>query len=585
MRYEVILPRLNNEPVSAILQKWLVHDNELVLNDQSICILTINKSSVEFVADKAGIISLVAKEGIELKDGDLIAVLDIELAKKRKRIIHQEPLEEKEKNVENTYRLAKVASEFNVAMSHIVDLLTARGFSVDPKPTTKLTEEMYAVLIREFGKDRDLKGKADFLSIGIGRKLEKELTTLNSLAIEENGVSDQHTNVVDVKSENKNEEPLKPPGIDALNQKTEPTSINDVIMPIKEQLKELKVVGKIDLEKKKANRNEELGSKNNESQKDKSLISEDNVSHQSQERKAINIVEHTAIQIDQTQTVNESDRFNLSNEIKINLTTTNSYIDLILENKQVIFQGSPGSGKSYLTERLSKCLVNDQTDNIEIIQFHPSYGYEDFVEGYKFTSSGKFELKDGVFKAFVLKAMRKPYERFVLIIDEINRGNTANIFGELLYLLEYRNKYIKLKYSHDQLFHVPDNIYILGTMNTADRSLSLVDYALRRRFSFITLSVDYEQLNAILLEKSCKLDVQVFIENIKIINNKIFKTPTLGAGFEIGISYFVSKNELNLLKLSQIWAFNLKPLMEEYYFDNNSEVEVIKSMLFNNLNE
>ncbi len=265
-------------------------------------------------------------------------------------------------------------------------------------------------------------------------------------------------------------------------------------------------------------------------------------------------------------------------------TDFKNYLKLINRKKQVIFQGAPGTGKSYLAEIFAQYLTNNQDKQIEVIQFHSSYSYEDFIQGYRPTDNNGFTLKDGVFLKICERARLNKNQEFVIIIDEINRGNLSKIFGELLYLLEYRDKKIKLTYSPEKEFSIPNNLYIIGTMNTADRSLAMVDYALRRRFSFLTLRTDYEVIKKILREKSCVLDIDILTNNIKKLNETIIGNLSLGKGFEVGHSYFIKEENLDIQKLNELSDYDICPLLEEYYFDDVSEVENLKTILFENLN-
>ena len=158
-------------------------------------------------------------------------------------------------------------------------------------------------------------------------------------------------------------------------------------------------------------------------------------------------------------------------------------IDLLRERKQLIYYGPPGTGKTYIALKLAEHLAGD---NVRLVQFHPAYTYEDFFEGYRPVDSGGFELKPGPLRKIVDQAKDNPSTPYFLIIDEINRGNLAKIFGELYFLLEYRDRDIDLLYATDDDvgFTLPKNVFIIGTMNTADRSIALVDSAMRRRFAF-----------------------------------------------------------------------------------------------------
>lgn len=215
-----------------------------------------------------------------------------------------------------------------------------------------------------------------------------------------------------------------------------------------------------------------------------------------------------------------------------------------------------------------------------MIQFHQSYSYEEFIEGIRpetiETASGKREInysvQDGIFKKFCKKAKEKSNEKFLLIIDEINRGNISKIFGELLYLLEYRNSKIILPYSGDE-FDIPDNVYIIGTMNTADRSIALVDYALRRRFYFIEFLPNAEVLRKWMDENEDKKSDYALNYFIKL-NEKI--QTALDEHHQIGHSYFMIKaGTFDKNKLNLIWEYNIMPLLKEYFFTKTR----------NNLNE
>lgn len=265
------------------------------------------------------------------------------------------------------------------------------------------------------------------------------------------------------------------------------------------------------------------------------------------------------------------------------LETFDKYAKLVSHKNQVIFQGAPGTGKSYLANIFARYLTEDNPEQLEIIQFHSSYSYEDFVQGYRPNKEGGFTLKNGVFSTICNKAKNEPDKKFVIIVDEINRGNLSKIFGELMYLLEYRDQKIKLTYSPNTLFSIPSNLYLIGTMNTADRSLAMVDYALRRRFSFITLRTDYEIIAKLLKSNSCRLNIDILIQNIKNINKQIIENLSLGKDFEIGHSFFIKTKKLDILKLNELWEYDLKPLLEEYFFDDITEVANIKSVLFKNL--
>lgn len=257
--------------------------------------------------------------------------------------------------------------------------------------------------------------------------------------------------------------------------------------------------------------------------------------------------------------------------------------------KNIILQGPPGVGKTWMAKRLSwSCMGKMQDDHIKMIQFHQNYSYEDFVCGYKPDDEG-FALKTGVFYDFCKRAKSNKGEKFFFIIDEINRGNMSKIFGELLMLIEneYRNEAIQLPYSELPPFEVPDNVYIIGMMNTADRSLAMIDYALRRRFSFFDIEPCFtkhkdkkeneEQENRFweYIEGLKKDTLMRLIETIIDLNTEI--TEDLGKGFCIGHSYFCNLDNLKEgitieERLKEIVKYEIIPMLREYWFDNSDKV-------------
>ena len=249
----------------------------------------------------------------------------------------------------------------------------------------------------------------------------------------------------------------------------------------------------------------------------------------------------------------------------------------LLENckkKQIIFQGPPGTGKTFVAQKIALYLTQSE-NRVETIQFHPSYSYEDFIEGYR-PKDGKFELEPGIFKVFCERARENKDKKYILIIDEINRGNLSKIFGELLYLLEYRDKEVKLTYSQDK-FSIPENVYIIGTMNTADRSLAIMDYALRRRFYFVDVVCKTKRLEKWLTENGCTLEIGELIGAIENMNTAI-KDEMHSKDFAIGHSYFM-REDLDGKKLKEIMSYSVKPLLGEYFFDKDGKVDEITGMM------
>jgi MoxR-like ATPase len=253
--------------------------------------------------------------------------------------------------------------------------------------------------------------------------------------------------------------------------------------------------------------------------------------------------------------------------------------ELLRHKKNLILQGPPGVGKTYFAKRLAYLLLEAKDrDQIAQVQFHQSYAYEDFIQGYRPTDGGKFERVDGPFLRFCKGALQDPTSPYVFIIDEINRGNLSKIFGELLLLLEADKRTedwsTLLAYSKEdeRPFYVPDNVYIIGTMNTADRSLAMVDYALRRRFAFVDVPPGYRhdafrnELERIGADsKLCDL----IIARLTRLNEKIEADQNLGSGFCIGHSYFCISpgRDPDPEWYQRIVRTELKPLLREYWFD------------------
>ena len=258
------------------------------------------------------------------------------------------------------------------------------------------------------------------------------------------------------------------------------------------------------------------------------------------------------------------------------------------DGKNLILQGPPGTGKTFIARRIAWCVIGYEDDEpIEMVQFHQSYAYEDFVQGFRPTEEGGFRLKDGVFHRFCERARKKPDKPHVFIIDEINRGNLSRIFGELLMLIEAdkrSEKYgLALTYSDDR-FHVPENVHILGMMNTADRSLALVDYALRRRFAFETLEPAYgtAEFKEYLERKSAEPDlVRRIFERMGELNEAIRTDNELGRGFEIGHSYFVpgERDKPSDAWYEHVVDTQVEPLLREYWFDSPTDVEATVARL------
>ena len=209
-----------------------------------------------------------------------------------------------------------------------------------------------------------------------------------------------------------------------------------------------------------------------------------------------------------------------------------------------------------------------------MVQFHQSYSYEDFIMGFRPAEDG-FELAEGPFYRFCKNAENDVDRDYFFIIDEINRGNLSKIFGELLMLIENdkRGEKLRLLYSNE-LFSVPRNVHIIGLMNTADRSLAMIDYALRRRFAFYEMEPAFDSTGfQAIVELSSNIKLSELIKRVKDLNELISKDESLGDGFRIGHSYFCTDSEITDIWLTSVVNFEILPLLSEYWFDEKSKVE------------
>lgn len=263
---------------------------------------------------------------------------------------------------------------------------------------------------------------------------------------------------------------------------------------------------------------------------------------------------------------------NFLSEVFMSEYDLSSLKKLLRHKKNIILQGAPGVGKTYSAKRLAYVMMGMTDESrIKMVQFHQNYSYEDFIMGYKPTASG-FELREGVFYEFCRKAANDPDRDYYFIIDEINRGNLSKIFGELLMLIEngYRGKTVQLAYRKEE-FAVPENLYLIGMMNTADRSLAMIDYALRRRFSFFTMhpGLDSAGFKAE-ISRHDDTRVEKVVEVIRQLNSAIANDDSLGEGFRIGHSYFCN-HDTSTDWIENVVRYDICPMLEEYWFDNNDK--------------
>jgi hypothetical protein len=297
--------------------------------------------------------------------------------------------------------------------------------------------------------------------------------------------------------------------------------------------------------------------------KDKNIISEDN----------------TNFSLSQNKKYTKED---FLKDVYISEEKYNKLVTVLKRKKNIILQGAPGVGKTFLAKRLAYSIMGEKDDErIKFIQFHQNYSYEDFVMGYKPVEEG-FELRNGIFYNFCKKAAEDPDKDYFFIIDEINRGNLSKIFGELLMLIEadYRDEKATLAYTGSD-FSVPKNLHIIGMMNIADRSLAMIDYALRRRFSFFDIepAFDSEVFSNYQKEFSNKTFSEL-IEKIKKLNEAIAQDQSLGKGFCIGHSYFCNAEECTLEWMKDIVEFDIFPMLSEYWFDDESKLNEWKDILY-----
>lgn len=268
-------------------------------------------------------------------------------------------------------------------------------------------------------------------------------------------------------------------------------------------------------------------------------------------------------------------------EVYMTETRYENLVAVLRNKKNIILQGAPGVGKTFAAKRLAYSMMGEKDESrIEFLQFHQNYSYEDFMMGYKPVEDG-FELKYGIFYRFCQKAANQPDKDYFFIIDEINRGNMSKIFGELLMLIErdYRGTKATLAYN-GLTFSVPRNLYIIGMMNTADRSLAMIDYALRRRFSFFEVEPGFDSDGFIQYQNGLNNEtLNELVARVKDLNKEIALDKSLGKGFCIGHSYFCGRDVCTEEWLHSIVDYDILPMLSEYWFDDATKLQRWENIL------
>ena len=260
----------------------------------------------------------------------------------------------------------------------------------------------------------------------------------------------------------------------------------------------------------------------------------------------------------------------LANQLLLDANCLQEIVSLLETKGQIIFHGPPGTGKTFVARELAKILTAGG-GAYRVVQFHPSYAYEDFVEGYRptlYEGQPGFARKDGPLKDMAQRASSDPNQTYILIMDEINRGNLAKLLGELYFLLEYRNEQVRLQYS-DTPFALPSNLWFIGTMNTADRSIALVDSALRRRFYFVPFFPDEVPIEGLLRRwlKKHKAEYEWVADVVERANVLLGDRHAA-----IGPSYFLRK-DLDDAWIERIWTHSVMPYLQEHFFGDESRLE------------
>ena len=277
--------------------------------------------------------------------------------------------------------------------------------------------------------------------------------------------------------------------------------------------------------------------------------------------------------------------------------TLESMLQSLQAKRNMILQGPPGTGKTWLAKKLAYALIGQKDeDKVRQVQFHPNLSYEDFVRGWRPQIDGTLGLVDGPFLQLAEVARQDPNGTYVMVIEEINRGNPASIFGELLTLLEADKRTsdsaLTLAYQHiaGERFHIPINLYVIGTMNLADRSLALVDFALRRRFAFFDLEPAINSAWREWVHRQCEIPIDFLTDvsrRIGALNDQIADDPNLGRQFRIGHSFVVPKPGEPIAVpeewFIQVVETEIAPLLREYWFNDPDKADEARSQLLSGL--